>query len=342
MNYASKLFNGTFSIEEIFYPRYGCSIVSAVSLIFLIILFISTVIKNKIQKRKQRYEPNALISDDTTQEITESHWLIFLIAISEFIGCIAIIIYKPNKNDKDDPTTLCQVQGCLSTFCEITTICFSSVLSYWIFQLSKGDMTINDVQAGKVLWILYGYLPGLLFTIIPLFLKRKNTDSLNIYGLSGYWCWIGFKEETPFQDMFAENIYTFVFYIFTWLNLIFSIGAMISSIARFSSTAKKVEEQNEEGFQRIKFFCDFIFYFPFIRVIGWLIPTANRIFGLCTEGDNKLLYIAHGISMSIVGFLSSIVFFVYQFKSFVYKEGDQKDAKSTDNEIDVDLYPEDD
>ena len=318
MNYASILSNGTFSIEEIFYPRYGCSIVSAVSLIFLIILFISTVIKNNIQKRKQRYEPNALIRDDTTQEITESHWLIFLIAISEFIGCIAIIIYKPVKDDKDSPTTGCQVQGCLSTFCEITTICFSSVLSYWIFQLSKGDMTINDVQNGKVLWILYGYLPGLLFTITPLFLRRQNTGPRNIYGLSGYWCWIGFKEETPFHDMFAENIYTFVFYIFTWLNLIFSIGAMISSIARFSSTAKKVEEQNEEDFQRIKFFCDFIFYFPFIRVIGWLIPTANRIFGLCTEGDNKLLYTAHGISMSLVGFLSSIVFFVYGYFN-IYK-----------------------
>ena len=209
-------------------------------------------------------------------------------------------------------------------------------------ELKKVGLSIDDVQNGKKMWVLYGYLPGLLFSIIPLFLTNSQSGQKNIYGLSGYWCWIGFKEGIPFDEMKAQNIFTLIFYIFTWLNLIFSIVAMISSIARFSTFAKKVEEQNEEGFQRIKFFCDFIFYFPFIRVVGWLIPTANRIYGLCTSGDNKLLYIAHGISMSLVGFFSSIVFFVYQFKSFVPKGSDQEEAKLTDNEVDVDLCPEDD
>ena len=124
--YTSDIPEGKFPIGEIYYPRLGCSIVSAFSLLCLIVLFISTVIKNNLQKRKQKFEPNSLIRDDTTHEITESHWLIFLIAISEFIGCVAIIIHNP-EDDSDDQTPVnigCKVQGCLSTFCEITTICF--------------------------------------------------------------------------------------------------------------------------------------------------------------------------------------------------------------------------
>ena len=166
------------------------------------------------------YEFNSLTLDDTTQEITTSHWIIFFIALSEFIGCIAIIIYIPkdtteeSENPEDinnDPR--CKAQGCLLTFCEITTICFSSILSYWILQMSKENMSIDDVQNGKKMWVLYGYLPGLLFSIIPLFLTNSQSGQKNIYGLSGYWCWLGFKEGMPFTEMKAQTIFTLIFYI---------------------------------------------------------------------------------------------------------------------------------
>ena len=105
---------------------------------------------------------------------------------------------------------------------------------------------------------------------------------------------------------------------------------------------KKLLERNQDAYLKIVAFCDFRFYFPLIMIICWILPTTNRILTEVYNTDNNMLFIGHGVSMSLVGLVNSIVFLVFQF----HKKEQNNDIRSENiiqsvGEEDVDLFRDD-
>ena len=325
---------------HIFYPRLICSIISGIALITLIIIFIVMLIKSKVIKQNYLDSSMILLRNDKSKVILVSHWIIFFIATSELIGCIGIYIHIPSQKDQNAPSTLCQLQGCFLIFCEVTTICFTSILSYWILLLALGKIQMDSFNTLKLPWIIYGYLPGSVLAIVPFLIKTENRSS---YGLNGHWCWIFKKNDIIFNEMLPSNIFTIIVYCFSWGNLLFTIIAVTISLMKYKDLANKLRERNVDTYLKVLAFCDFIFYFPLIIIICWILPTANRILTEVYNRDNIMLYIGHGVSLSLLGFVNSIVFLVYQF----CKKEQNNDIRSVNiirsvAEGDVDLFHDDD
>ena len=338
-----NLFNESTSLEpnlHIFYPRLVCSIISGIALTTLLIIFIVMLIKAKVIKHNYLDSSMIVLKNDKSKVILVSHWIIFLISISELIGCIGIYIHIPSQSDQSAPSTLCQIQGCFIIFCEVTTICFTSILSYWVLLLALGKIQMESFNTLKLSWLIYGYLPGIILALVPFLIKTDNLRTS--YGLNGHWCWIFKKNEIIFDEMLPSNILTIIVYSFSWGNLLFTVIAITISFVKYKYLAKKLLERNVDSYLKVLAFCDFIFYFPLIRIICWILPTANRILTEVYNKDNTLLYIGHGVSMSLLGFVNSIVFLVYQF----YKKEQNGDIGSVNviqsvNEEDVDLFHDD-
>lgn len=290
--------------DKLFVLRIISAGISTIGISVIFVTYLFACIKQKVDQSKSHLSSDSTI--DNTNKVKFSHNLIFLISLSDLIFCIAAFIDTRVDLRKDSKiiSTPCIVQGFLYNFSEISTICFTTGLSIFIYCGTVLKLHFNTINKYFKWLVFYGVIPALTLSIIPL---PFYTDHLNSYGPTDQWCWI----------QVTNNNYCLpiCFFCFNWLNMLFNIYVIFKTVLFFRYSAK-IHSEDETNVKNLQQFCLFLIAFPSILVLCWFFPTLNRLYGIITGDENYVYSIGTAIAMSSMGFLNSIVYFIVYFKNY--------------------------
>jgi len=335
--------NFTNNREHLSIPEYniilGFKLASAslslIGSLFIVTIYIYLSIKYKCKKKRTSLEFNGHPKNINVDESNRSddykklklgygHDLIFHLSLADLILSISAFINFSGFEDwsglKSDIPPACIIQGILSNYAEISSICWATIISLSIY---LGTVTTNANQIKNILFYSYFYSYGIpiLLTICPLF-----TSS---YGPAGAWCWLNVRNS---NDPAAWT-WSLAIYIFNWINILFNIFAVVKTIHYFRIRAFEVEETDNEQANFLRNFCIVLKFFPIIQIICWIFPTINRIFIFVSNTENTGLYVLHGFFGFLMGFLNCIIY-SYYFRTnlpcwFCFKSNMKSDLRAS-------------
>lgn len=145
----------------------------------------------------------------------------------------------------------------------------------------------------------------------------------NSFGPIGPWCWIKIKYEKNPDDNsndFTGITWSYLIYVFTWVN-IFIISYKISRvIAYFNSRSQEIKFslnkiQERKYIKKSKYI---MYAFPLILIICKIPATINRCIVLILEEESAILYHFQAAFSCLCGFLHSIVF-IYIHRRYIFR-----------------------
>lgn len=299
-------------LKEISIVKSAGSILSIIGTSFIIIIYIYLSLKIKNKDKTTHQVSNNSKESCNHKEYTKlkmgfGHNLIFLLSLSDFLYGISAFIKTSGFSHKEADINLvdgqCVAQGFLINFSEVSSICWTTIISLVIYLGTIKDVT----KISKIYFYFFFYSYGL-----PLILSFGPliTES---FGPAGAWCWMN----TQNLNNNPAWIWALIIYIFTWVNIIFNIFAVWKSIRYFKIRAFEVnEEGNKKEFNFLKNFCIVLKFFPMILITCWFFPTVNRIYTFFSHRQNFYLYSLHIFFYSCTGFLNSIVY-SYYYRNFI-------------------------
>lgn len=293
------------------------STLSLIGSLFIELIYIYLSLNYRRKKKGTNHcKPLPKINDDTSSptktdyknlKLGYGHTLIFNLSLADLILSISGFIKTSGFNtwsgEKSDISSSCILQGVLSNFSELSSICWTSMISLSIY---LGTVTTNYTKIKKIIIYSFFYSYGipLILTIFPLF-----TES---YGPAGAWCWLNTRDS---NDPAAWG-WSLTTYIFSWINIIFNIFAVMKCIRYFKIRAFEVEVIDNEQANFLKNFCIVLKFFPIIQILSWIFPTINRIYIYTTDKENTVLYSLHAFFGFLTGFLNFIVY-SYYYRSII-------------------------
>jgi len=200
--------------------------------------------------------------------------VIFFVVLMDLIYEISILsISHPAAHDYD-PT--CIIAGCLAQFAAISSNLWMLVISYTIYDSTRGYKTWVPGRIGDVhtaIWTI-----AFTSTCLPL--------TTNSYGPAGGWCWL--KQESTF-----DVIWRFVvFYVPTCI-IMFSVIYMLFWIMKDFGFSNPIVRR--------------MGIFPALVIFGWSIGTINRTVQLF-RSDIWQLALAHATTMGLHGTANCVIF----------------------------------
>jgi heme/copper-type cytochrome/quinol oxidase subunit 2 len=299
---------------------------SALSLLgSLFISFIFIYLKCQIFRKNSGGPNNS--SDPGRLKMGYGHNLIFYLSLSDLVLSISNFIKISNFHEETDESlyesSACIAQGVIMNFSELSSICWTSVISYSIYY---GTITLDPNKLKKILFwsFFYAYGVPLILTVGP-----AISDS---YGPAGAWCWLNTQDLS--DD--AAWAWSLLIYIFSWMNIAFNIFAVWKSINYFKIRAFEIKEDDQVQSNFLRNFCIVLKFFPIILVICWFFPTVNRIYSYAAQKENMFLYTMQGITGSLMGFFNAIVY-SYYYRSIIpcwdsYNKKLDQDISGVDHE----------
>ena len=286
---------------------------SLIGSLFIVTIYIFLSLKYKCKKNRTSSRSNSHVknanidssngSDDYKKlKLGYGHDLIFHLSLADLILSVSAFIkitgFENWSGLKSDITPACIIQGVLSNFAEISSICWATIISLSIY---VGTVTTNANKIKNILFysFFYSYGISIVLTVCPLF-----TSS---YGPAGAWCWLNTRDS---NDP-AAWAWSLTIYIFNWINIIFNIFAVVKTIHYFKIRAFEVEERDNEQANFLRNFCIVLKFFPIIQIICWIFPTINRIFIFVSNSENTGLYALHAFFGFLMGFLNCIIYSYY-------------------------------
>jgi len=323
------------------------STLSLIGSFFIASIYIYLAIKYKckrINKSRSKTKTKNLTNSTSSVEYGKlklgyGHALIFNLALTDLLLSISAYIktsgFDTWSGNKSDITSSCILQGVLSNFSELASLCWTSTISLSIY---LGTITTNYSKIKQIFYysFLYSYGIPLILTLFPLL-----TES---YGPAGAWCWLNTRDSL---DPAAWG-WSLTTYIFSWFNIIFNIFAVLKVIKYFKIRAFEVKEHDNKQANFLINFCIILKFFPIIQILSWIFPTINRIYIYTTDEENTALYALHAFFGFLMGFLNCIVY-SYYFRSIIpcwrcfssrKEDPDEESGKSEsrlDNEKHVEL-----
>ncbi len=218
---------------------------------------------------------------------TEATELIFCLSISCIMTNISYIMHF-----SEDPTVsktgICQIQGFLMIWFEISQAIWATLISYSLYNnIINNDNKYSNFK--RVQYIIMGF-------VAPFFMSLSSFVT-SLIGFSGYWCWI----DMTYSVNIKRIIYSMIF-IFFWTLFFFSFY-FIRSVINFLEKNYTNKTEKELIYKYIKK----IRLYPMIQVMCMIPCSLNRliqIFGLHLEFFDYLIV----IFISIQGFLYGLVF----------------------------------
>jgi hypothetical protein len=285
------------------------SVLSILGTSFIILVYIYLSLKLRDNKERSNSQNSQASSQKDTNH-TEykrlkmglGHNLIFLLSMSDFIYGISAFIKMSGFTHKEVDSNIvdshCVAQGFLINFSEVSSICWTSMIAFMIYLGTFKDIT--KISKIYFYFFLYSYGLPLVLSIGPLI-----TES---YGPAGAWCWMN----TQNLGNHAAWVWALIIYIFTWVNIIFNIYAVVKTINYFEIRAFETrEEGNKKEYNFLKNFCIVLKFFPMILIVCWIFPTINRIYTFFSHHQNIYLYSLHIFFSSSTGFMNSLVYSYY-------------------------------
>ncbi len=217
--------------------------------------------------------------------------MVFYLAFSCFMHTLAYIIYFP-KSSNDSDEKICKFQAFIMLFFGDSQFIWTSLISYSIFQsvINLRDISAKNYKCKRLFYIFIGFGIPLLFSFTGYI--------IDIYGVSGFWCYISQKKEFKFKFFLILN------YVFLWicifLNFIFYITVIKYIKKHF------IDEEDSNKIKKIYIY-SLISYF-LIQIICILPGTINRLFQSITDERITCLDFIQSIFDCSQGLAYSVVY----------------------------------
>jgi len=150
------------------------------------------------------------------------------------------------------------------------------------------NISLHEKLYSAIVWV-----PAFFAALLPVFMENGG------YGLAGIWCWI-------IRDLiFARFV---LFYIPLYVIIITVIALYVVIIINILRKFKEVTEEDDPDKVRANEFTKRIIAYPIIFVIIYFFPTVNRIYDWLHEDDSFALYVLHGMTSPLLGFVSALYY----------------------------------
>lgn len=191
--------------------------------------------------------------------------MVFYLALSCSMHTFAYIIYFP-KNESDSEANTCQFQAFSMLLFGDAQFIWTSLISFSIFQsvIYLKDISTKNSKYKRFVYLLIGFGLPLVISVVGLL--------IDIYGISGFWCYIKADTEAKYKVFFVVNFALIWFCILA--NVVFYV-----IVIRF---IKQNVLEDESHVSRKKYIYSLISYF-LIQIICVMPATINRVYQL-TQG----------------------------------------------------------
>ncbi len=140
--------------------------------------------------------------------------MVFYLALSCLMHTFAYIIYFP-KHEEDSVSNACQLQGFSMVLFSQAQFIWTSLISFSIFRsvIYLKEISTKNSRYKRLFYLSIGFGIPILISLFGLF--------LDIYGISGFWCYIKLAKDYKYKAFLYFN------FIFIWIcifaNVIFYI-----------------------------------------------------------------------------------------------------------------------
>jgi hypothetical protein len=302
-------------IEIVLNCKYAAASLSVFGTITIMISYFFLCSQVRCKKKTQSELPkSSKIEEENYKSLKMGYGndLIFCLSVSEFLCSIVAFVKSDSIYDSISSDSVCVAQGFLSNLVEISSICWTSVISASIL-LATMSPEVSKIPRYYTYFFLYSIGVPIILSVGPLLTQS--------YGPAGAWCWMDMRDNNDNVGQF----WAILIYIFNWVNIIFNFIAIIRSIRYFNIRAFEVKEQNERESNFLRSYCVVLKFFPIILIICWLPATINRLYNFLTDDENVVLYSLHAFFTYLQGFLNSLVY------SFYYRNIFRLCCKDKDN-----------
>ena len=218
---------------------------------------------------------------------TEATELIFYLSIACILTNISYIM-NFTENPLDSSTAICQAQGFLMIWFDMSQAIWATLISYSVYNNIINDDTNHNAYK-RIRYILIGFLLPFLLSLTALLLK--------LLGYAKYWCWIDLTADKNIRNIIYISMYS-LFWCSSFLSFYY-IQKVINFLEK-NYTNKQEKEIIYKYIKRIRLF-------PIIQLtclIPWTISPILELFGM----KNKFFEYLSVTVYSLEGLLYSIVF----------------------------------
>jgi len=235
-------------------------------------------------------------------ESTKASELIAYMNISSLINTISYMLYFNKEGSSNVPKSpLCDAQGCLMVFSELSQFSTASLISIYIsnniFNFESNEFTNKK----RIPEIFFGFIFPFLLVLIGYF--------FNVFGLNGRWCWI--------KSDFGNSL-GFAFYLIIWLTMILNICLIAYSYCKIKNT--NVDYLNLDDVYQVRnemSHLKMMAIFPLLLIICWFFPTVNRVIILYGYDKDQTIEILHVTMILLLGVFISVTSFLFvDFRRF--------------------------
>jgi hypothetical protein len=242
--------------------------------------------------------------------------LIFYLSISELLNSIANIM-SINKLSDPENDLICTIQATIINYTDFCSLIWMCIISYTIYILMTRYNP--NLKAKKCLFIILGFILPLVFNTIQaiIFFNGKSKSKQEGDIVPDLWCWI--------YDMETNKSIVIILYSFIWLLIVCNCIFILRAIAFLKSNC----DYEDPCSRKIRKMINKLYMYPFLSAVCFLFATIHRAYQIFFIKNNEIektpgfyrleviLYLFHGIFISIRGF---IFFIIYGCNSKVKKE----------------------
>ena len=242
-------------------------------------------------------------------------------------------------------TVACEIQGCLTTFGGIAQFAWISIIAIVMFTLTFYTdlwLVTHEIKWKRLYkWIIIIFSIALISGLIPVFTKS--------YGNVGGWCWI--VNTTTIDNIlrwilfYIWNVISVCLCVYIYVRLHFYFKKVTQPEMEDSISDSKTDikddydnENNNDNSRSFNKLYTKIKYYPLALIIGYTIPTFNRIINIFMDVPFGLQLI-QAITTGLFGFILCIIYgispaVIHEYKKALYKRRGISDINDDRQNID--------
>jgi hypothetical protein len=211
--------------------------------------------------------------------------LLMFISFACLFDSASHIIYLGNNSE----CTLCQIQAFFLIWSRLTLLTLITLITIHIYlELSRETkLQLHKIKQYRIIYLITAFLPTFLYSIYGYF--------KDYYGMTAYWCWVGYDNGKYFR---------FAMYGFSYINII--VNLVFAILARIAAK-KKNREQIEYN---ISYYNQYICY-PLLSIIFYIVITISVILRIFFDEKSEVIEVLIVIEETSQGFWYLIISLIF-------------------------------
>lgn len=307
--------------QNVVLTRLICSIISLVSCLIIIVLYLILWFKNITTLKSKRisnaevnvnssvnssFQRSGSISsgEGSTKQKTigfglGSHAMFFLV-FSNLLWCINSIIscaLYPNGflHILDNYLTPCPIHGFLHNYLDLCSIGWTTVISKLFLQSTKTAVyTQGDGRKQFIFGLIFSFGLPMLITLAPFYSSS--------YGPSGAYCSFN---RLQFNDM--TEIWSWVVQVYPICCILYCSFAIIKVTSYYRGKLKLIKLSNREEYKALRWYVLVFFLFPIFLSLSRLVKLVNYSLEHVLKKEHNAMNHVYGVIYCLNGFFNSLL-----------------------------------